>query len=86
MSDQLDASERILRPLSDLIGKPLRVARDAGNEDETLIRFAGQSILSVAGTLSTEHRRAIGEILDIVRQTELSESRIRASWVLSEPS
>ena len=77
MSDQLDATERILRPLSDLIGKPLRVAQDAGTEDETLIRFAGQSILSGAGTLSTEQRRAIGEILDIVRQTELSESRIR---------
>jgi diguanylate cyclase (GGDEF)-like protein len=76
MSDQIDATERMVRPLSDLIGKPLRVARDAGTEDETLIRFAGQSILTVAGTLSAGQRRAIGEILDIVRQTELSASRI----------
>jgi diguanylate cyclase (GGDEF)-like protein len=76
MSDQLDATERMVRPLSDLLGKSLRVAREAGTDDETLIRYAGQSILSVAGALSVEQRRALGEILDIVRQTELSALRI----------
>jgi diguanylate cyclase (GGDEF)-like protein len=76
MADQLDATERILRPLSELIRKPLRLASAAASEDETLIRFAPHSILSVAGALSPEERRAISEILDIVREAEASDTRI----------
>ena len=37
MIRQLDAAERILRPLSELIGKPLRVAEAGFTGEETLI-------------------------------------------------
>lgn len=76
MSRELDAVERILRPLSDLIGKPLRIASEDVNGDETLVRVGPARILSTAGALSTEQRRAISDIFETVRAVDAQEARI----------
>ena len=77
MIRQLDAAERILRPLSELIGKPLRVASPALSGEETLIRVAPGTILSSEQALSSDERRLISEILDVVRQADEQDERIR---------
>lgn len=76
MSRELDAVERILRPLSELIGKPLRIAREMTNGDETAVRFAPGTILSTGSALSPEERRAISDILEAVREVDAREARI----------
>ena len=77
MIRQLDAAERILRPLSELIGKPLRVAAPGLTGEETLIRVAPGMILSSDAVLSSEERRLISEILEVVRQADEQDDRIR---------
>lgn len=76
MNHQLDAAERILRPLSELLGKTLRVAREPVQGDETAVRVAPGTILCSDGPLSTDERRAISEIFDVIRNTGLQEERI----------
>lgn len=76
MIRQLDAAERILRPLSDLIGKPLRVASPDLTGEETLIRVASGTILSSASPLTSDERRLISEILEVVRQADDQDDRI----------
>jgi diguanylate cyclase (GGDEF)-like protein len=77
MIRQLDAAERILRPLSDLIGKPLRVATPGLTGEETLVRVAPGTILSSDATLTSDERRLISEILEVVRQADEQDERIR---------
>jgi diguanylate cyclase (GGDEF)-like protein len=78
MIRQFDAAERILRPLSELLGKPLRVAEPGFTGEETLIRVAPGAILSSDEPLSSEERRLISEILDVVRQADDQDQRIRS--------
>src|SRR6187401_1250262 len=80
MNRQRDAAERILRPLSDLLGKPLRIATDevVSNSDETLIRVAPGTVLSSQGNpLTSEERRLITEIREVVRWADAQEDRIK---------
>ena len=77
MIRQLDAAERILRPLSELIGKPLRVASPAFTGEETLIRVAPGLILSSDTALTSDERRLISEILDVIRHADQQSDRIR---------
>jgi diguanylate cyclase (GGDEF)-like protein len=77
MIRQLDAAERILRPLSDLIGKPLRIATPGFTGEETLIRVAPGTILSSDATLTIDERRLISEILEFVRHADEQGERIR---------
>jgi diguanylate cyclase (GGDEF)-like protein len=77
MIRQLDAAERILRPLSDLIGKPLRIATPGFTGEETLIRVAPGTILSSDETLTIDERRLISEILEFVRHADEQGERIR---------
>ncbi len=77
MIRQLDAAERILRPLSDLIGKPLRIASNDLSGDETVIRVAPGTFLSSDAPLTGDERRLISEILDVIRQTDEQDERNR---------
>ena len=77
MIRHLDAAERILRPLSDLIGKPLRMATPGLTGEETLIRVAPGTILSSDEPLTIDERRLISEILEVVRQADEQDERIR---------
>ena len=77
MIRQLDAAERILRPLSDLIGKPLRIASNDLSGDETVIRVAPGTFLSSDAPLTGDERRLISEILDVARQTDEQDERNR---------
>ena len=76
MNRQLDAAERILRPLSELLGKTLRVAGEPIQGDETAVRVAPGTILCSDGPLSSDERRAISEIFDVIRNADLQEERI----------
>jgi diguanylate cyclase (GGDEF)-like protein len=78
MIRQLDAAERILRPLSELIGKPLRVAEPGFTGEETLIRVAPGTILSSDAALTSDERRLISEVLEVVRQADEQDERIRS--------
>jgi diguanylate cyclase (GGDEF)-like protein len=71
-----DPADRILRPLSELLGKPLRIVGEALNGEETAIRVAPGTILTVSGALTTDERRAISEIFDVIRESDANESRI----------
>jgi diguanylate cyclase (GGDEF)-like protein len=77
MNRQLDAAERILRPLSELIGKTLRVTGDPIDDDDTAVRVAPRTILCSDGPLSADERRTISEIFDVLRSTDGQEDRIR---------
>jgi diguanylate cyclase (GGDEF)-like protein len=77
MIRHVDAAERILRPLSDLIGKPLRMATPGFAGEETLIRVAPGTILSSDETLTLDERRLISEILEVVRHADMQDDRIR---------
>ena len=77
MIRHVDAAERILRPLSDLIGKPLRIATPGFTGEETLIRVAPGTILSSDETLTIDERRLISEILEVVRHADEQDERIR---------
>jgi diguanylate cyclase (GGDEF)-like protein len=77
MIRHVDAAERILRPLSDLIGKPLRIATPGFTGEETLIRVAPGTILSSDEALTIDERRLISEILEFVRHADEQGERIR---------
>lgn len=76
MIRHLDAAERILRPLSELIGKPLRVATPGLTGEETLIHVGPGAILTSDETLTIEDRRLISEILQVVRHADDQDDRI----------
>ena len=75
---QIDPADRILRPLSELLGKPLRVVADGDRGEVTAIRVARGTVLTIEGDLTTDERRAISEILDILRETEANDAQIDA--------
>jgi diguanylate cyclase (GGDEF)-like protein len=76
MSHYLDIAERILRSLSELIGKPLRIAGDQTGE-ETAIRLGSHSVVESDGPLTFVERRSIREILDAAREAGGQETQIR---------
>jgi diguanylate cyclase (GGDEF)-like protein len=76
MPRELDPADRILRPLSELLGKPLRIVGEPVNGEETAIRVSRGTVLTVEGDLTTDERRAISEILDVMRENEVSEAHL----------
>ena len=72
MAREIDPADRILRPLAELLGKPLRIVGDFASGEDTAVRVSRGSILTIEGELTTDERRAISEILDVLRDSEVS--------------
>ncbi len=77
MTRPLEATERILRALSELLGKPLHIAANDLPAGETAIRLSPGTVLHSDGTLSNDERMAISEIFDVLRIADLREERIQ---------
>jgi diguanylate cyclase (GGDEF)-like protein len=80
MSNFESAVARILLPLSDLLHKPLRLADgsspEGGNAFAVRLSMPRISVVAADGQPFTDdERRLIGEILDVIRVAEESESR-----------
>ena len=77
MTRPFDSAERILRPLSELLGKPLKIAgTDFDGDEETAVRFAPGTILSSEGPLGADERRLISEIIDVARGADAGLERM----------